>query len=115
MDPFAHGDTITLIFYVVYDLCYDISEPHDIFYIFMRVLHQTGKKIHGLIHDMASTHEVDFVESFDALWERVCRDIFYIIDYASISEYGCRKNHSYDSPPSSNDDLQGASLHGLCL
>ena len=81
----------------------------------MRVLHQIGKKIHGLIHDMAATHEADFVESFDALWERVCRDIFYIIDYASISKYACRKIHSYDAPPSTNDDIQGASPYVLCL
>ena len=57
----------------------------------MKVLDQIGKKIHGLIHDMEATHEADFVESFDALWERVCKDIFSIIDYYSISEYGCRK------------------------
>ena len=65
----------------------------------MKVLHQIGKKIHGLIHDMAATHEADFVESFDALWKIFCRDIFSIIDYASKSEYGCSKNHSYNDPP----------------
>ena len=32
MDPFTHGDTIPLIFYVVYEFYYDISEPNDIFY-----------------------------------------------------------------------------------
>ena len=115
VDPFAHGDTIPMIFSLVYDIYSDISEPREIFYIFMKVLHQIGNNIYGIIHDMATTHEDDFVESFDALWERVCRDIFYIIDYASISEYGCRKNHSYDSPPSSNDKHQGASPHVLCL
>ena len=67
MDPFTHGDTIPMIFSAVYDLYYNISEPHDIFYIFMKVLHQIGKNIHSLIHDMATTQEVDFVESFDAL------------------------------------------------
>ena len=64
---------------------------------------------------MAATQEADFVESFDALWEGVCRDILSIIDYASRLEYVCRKNNSYDSPPSSNYDLQGASPHVLCL
>ena len=81
----------------------------------MNFIHQIGKRIHDLIHDMAATHEADFVESFDALWERVCRDIFSIIDYASKSEYVCSKKHSYDAPPSANDDLQGASPHVLCL
>ena len=65
----------------------------------MKVLHQIGKNI----HDMAATHDADFVESFDVIWERVCRDIFFMIDYSSISEYDCRKIHSYDSPPSSHD------------
>ena len=66
----------------------------------MKVFHQIGKKI----HDMAATHDIDFVESFDVIWERVCRDIFYTIDYASRSEYAFRKLNSYDAPPSSNDD-----------
>ena len=81
----------------------------------MKVLHQIGKNIHGLIHDMTSTHEANFVESFDVIWERVCRDIFSIIDYDSKSNYACSKIHSYDSPPSTNDDHQGASPHVLCL
>ena len=51
----------------------------------MKVLHQIGKNIHGFIHDMAATHEADFVESFDVIWERVCRDIFSMIDYDSRS------------------------------
>ena len=60
-------------------------------------------------------HEADFVESFDVIWERVCRDIFSMIDSASRSEYACRKRHSYYSPLSSNDDHQRASPHDLCL
>ena len=99
MDPFTHGDTIPLIFSVVYDFYSYISEPHELCYIFMKVLHQIGKNIHGLIHDKAATQEADFVESFNAPWEGVCRDIFSIIDYASKSEYGCSKNHSYNDPP----------------
>ena len=83
MDPFSHGYTINLIFSTVYDIYYDILETHEIFYIVMQVLHQIGKNIHVLIHDMETTHEADFVESFDALWESVCRDIFSIIDYDS--------------------------------
>ena len=70
----------------------------------MKVLNQIGKNIHGLIHDMTATHEADFVESFDVIWERVSRDIFSMIDYDYISECACRKIHSYYSPPSSNDD-----------
>ena len=81
----------------------------------MKVLHQIGKKIHGFIHDMEATQEVDFVESFDALWEGVCKDIFSIIYYAFKSEYVCSKRHSYDALPSSDDDFQGASPHVLCL
>ena len=81
----------------------------------MRVLHQIGKKIHGLIHDMEATNEADFAESFDALLEGVCKEIISIIDYVSISEYGFIKNHSYYSPSSAHDDLQGASLCFLCL
>ena len=84
MDPFAHGDTIRLIFYFVFDIYSDISEPHEIFYRFMKVLHQIGKKIHGLIHDMEATQEADFVESFDAIWEGVCKYIFSVTDYSFI-------------------------------
>ena len=72
----------------------------------MKVLHQIGKKIHGLIHDMEATQEFDFVESFYALWEGFCKDIFSIIDYAFTSEYVCSKNNFYH---------QGASPHVLCL
>ena len=115
MDPFTHGDTIPLIFYAVYDFYFDILETHEICYIVMKVLHQIGKRIHDLIHDMAATHEADFVESFDALWERVCKDIFSIIDYSSISEYDYNKNNSYDVPQSYNYGLQGTSPHVLCL
>ena len=75
MDPFSHGDTIPMIFSSMYDIYFDISEPHEICYRFMKVLHQIGN-IHGFIHDMAATHDADFVESFDVIWERVCRDIF---------------------------------------
>ena len=57
----------------------------------MKVIHQIGKKIHGLIHDMETTQEAYFVESFDDLWEGVCKDIFSIIDYDSRSEYFFRK------------------------
>ena len=81
----------------------------------MKVLHQIGKNIHGLIHDMTTTHEVDFVESFDVIWKRVCRDICSMVDYAVISEYYCNKRHSYDAPISSSDDHQRASPHDLCL
>ena len=44
----------------------------------MKVLHQIGK-IHGFIHDMAATHDADFVESFEVIWERVCIDIFTLL------------------------------------
>ena len=70
MDPFTHGDTITLVFYDVYEIYSDISQTRDICYNFMKVLRQIGKNIHGLIHDMAATHEGDFLESIDSLWER---------------------------------------------
>ena len=80
----------------------------------MKVLHQIRKNNHGLIHDMEATHEVSFVESFDDLWEGVWRDILSIIDYASRSDCVCSKNHSYNSPPSSNDEFQGSSPHVLC-
>ena len=83
LDPFSHAETITLIFPSLYDFYSDILDPRDPFYMVMKVLHQIGKNIHGLIHDMETAHEADFVESFDALWESVCRDIFSIIDYAS--------------------------------
>ena len=49
------------------------------------MLHQIGKKIHGFIHDMVATHEAHFVESFDVIWESVCRDKFSMIYYDSIS------------------------------
>ena len=82
MDPFAHGDTIQMIFSIVYDIYSDVSEPRDHFYGVVKVLHQIGRKIHGFIHDMTTTHKADFVESFDVIWERVCRDIFSMVDYA---------------------------------
>ena len=82
---------------------------------FFNVLHQIGKNIHGFIHDMEATHEGDFVEFFYVLWERVYRDIFSMIDYASRSEYSYIKINSYYSPPSTNDDHQRASPHDLCL
>ena len=115
MDPFAHGDTIPLIFSAIYDIYYDISEPHDLCYKVMKVPHQFGKKIPGFIHDIAVVHEADFVESFDVIWEIFYRDIFSMIDYASISEYSCSKIYFYDSPPSANDDHQRASPHDICL
>ena len=67
MDPFVHGVTIPLIFYDLHEFYSDILYPHEPCYIFINVLHQIGKKIHGLIHDMVATQEADFVESFDAL------------------------------------------------
>ena len=82
MDPFAHRDTIPLIFSAVYDIYSNISEPHELFYRVVKVLHQIGRKIHGFIRDTTTTHNAYFVESFDVIWERVCRDIFSIIDYA---------------------------------
>ena len=61
---------MTVVFYDVYEIYSNISYTHDICYNFMMVLHKIGKNIHGLIHDMAATHEADFLESFDSLWER---------------------------------------------
>ena len=55
----------------------------------MKVLHKISRYIHGFIHDMAATHNADFVEPFDVIWEKVCRDIFSMFDYADISEYAC--------------------------
>ena len=46
MDPFAHGDTIPMMFSFVYDIYYGISQPRENFYRVMKVLHQIGKKIH---------------------------------------------------------------------
>ena len=51
----------------------------------MKVIHKIRRYIHGFIHDMAATQNADFVESFDVIWERVCKDIFSIVDYAVIS------------------------------
>ena len=72
MDPFAHGETIPLIFYSMYDIYYDISEPHDICYRFMKVRHQIGRKI----HDMEATHNADFVESFYVIWKEFAEIYF---------------------------------------
>ena len=46
------------------------------------MLQKIRRYIHGFIHDMAATHNAYFVESFDVIWERVCRDIFPMDDYA---------------------------------
>ena len=83
MDPFVHGDTIPLIFFVVYDIYSNISETREIYYRVMKVLHQIGKNIHAFIHDMAATHETYFVEYFGVIWKSVCRDIFSMVDNAS--------------------------------
>ena len=87
MDPFTDGDTIPLIFFAMYDIYSDISEPHELCYRVINVLHQIGRNIHGFIHDMEATHNADFVESFDVIWERVCRDIFSMSDYSIRLEY----------------------------
>ena len=79
------------------------------------MLLQIGIKIHGFIHDTSTTHNADFVESFDVIWEKACRDIFSMVDYSIRAEYACYKRNFYDSPPSSNDDHQRASPHDLCL
>ena len=115
MDPFGHGDTVPLIFSYVYDIYSYISDAHEIFYRVMKVIHQIWEKIRSFIHDMATTLEAYVVESFNVHWEIVRRDIFSIIEYDSISEYACNEINSYNAPPSSNDDLQAASTHVLCL
>ena len=51
----------------------------------MKVLHQFWKKIHGFIHDMEATHEAYFLGYFDVICERVCIDIFSMMDYDSRS------------------------------
>ena len=94
MDPFAHGDTIPMIFSSIHEIYSDISEAHEICYRVMKVLHQIGKNIHAFIHDMTATHEALFVEYFNVIWERVCRDIFSMVDYAIRSDYDCIKRHS---------------------
>ena len=71
MDPFGHGYTIPLILSVVYDIYSDISEPCELCYRVIKVLNQNGRNIHGFIHEMATTHNADFVESFDVIWEKV--------------------------------------------
>ena len=76
MDPFANGDTMPLIFYNLYDIYSDISEPSDIFYRIVKVLHQIGKNIHDFIHDMEATHEEDFIESFDVIWKEFAEIYF---------------------------------------
>ena len=85
MDPFTHRDTIPLKFSTVYDIYSDISEPHELCYRVLKVLHQIGRNIHGFIHDTTTTDNADFVESFDVIWERFCRDTFSMVDYAIIS------------------------------
>ena len=85
MDPFTHGDTIHMIFSAMYDMYSDISEPRELSYRVMKILHEIGRKIHGVIHDMAATHNADFVESFDVIWEIVCKYIFSMVDYYIIS------------------------------
>ena len=55
MEPFVHGDTTPLISSTIYDIYSDISEPRELCYRVLKVLHQIGKKIHGLIHDMEAT------------------------------------------------------------
>ena len=52
MDPFAHGDTIPLIFSIVYDIYYDVSKPHELFHRVTKVRRQIGKNIHDFIHDI---------------------------------------------------------------
>ena len=79
------------------------------------MLHHFGKKIYGLVHHFAVVQEIDYVESFNTLWEGVCTYLFSFTDYVFKSEYVGRKNHSYDSPPSSDDEFQEASPHVFCI
>ena len=43
MDLFAHGDTIPMIFYIVYGVYYDISNPHEFFTYLLRFFIKLGE------------------------------------------------------------------------
>ena len=113
MDAYTRGDTIPLVFATPYDINSNISESIKPHFRIGKALHQFGRKIYGLGNHFAAIQGTDYIESF-TLWEGVCTYLFSFNDYVFRSEYVCSNKHSYNAPPSSNDDLQGASPLVFC-
>ena len=112
------GATITWFIDAPCDLVYYISEPHKLYYLIRKVSHHFGKKVHDQVHHYAATLEIELAHFIDVLW--LGDDwtyIFYIYDFMFISDILCchMKKHSYVSPSSPKDELQGASPHAFCL
>ena len=76
------------------------------------------KKVYDWVHHYAATLEIVHVDFIDVL--RLgddCADIFCISYFMLRYDILCChiKKHSYDSPSSPEDELQGVSPHVFCL
>ena len=106
------------MFAAPYELIYNISEPHKLYYRIRKVSHQFGNKFHDRVHHYATTLEIEPADFIDVLWlGDDCRYIFSISDFMFRYDILCChiKNHSYYSPSSPEHELQVGSPHVFCL
>ena len=112
------GDTIPWFLSAPYELIYDISEPHNMYYRIIKVSYQFGKKVHDHVRHYEATLEIEPVDFIDVIWLRDdCIDLFSISDFIFIYDILCChiKYHSYDAPSSLKYEIQGTSPHAFCL
>ena len=112
------GATIPWLIADPYELIYNISEPHKIYYRIRKVSHQLRKKVHDQIHHCATTLEIEPANFIDVLWlGDDCTNLLSISDFMFRSDILCChiKTHSYDAPSSPEDELQWVSHHVFCL
>ena len=112
------GATIPWLLAAPYELISDISEPNNLYYIIIKVSHKFGKKVHDQVHQYAAKLEIVSANLIDVIWlGDDCTDLFSISDFMFRYDILCChiKEHSYDSPSSPKDELQGASPHSFCL
>ena len=84
----------------------------------LHISHHFGKNVHDRVHHYATTLEIepgDFID-FLCLGDG-CTYLFSIFDFMFRFDILCChiKKHSYDSPSSPEDELQGVSPHVFCL
>ena len=76
------GATIPWLLADPYDLIYDISEPHKLYYRIIKVSHHFGKKVHDRFHHYGATLEIEPINFADVLWlGDDCIDLFSISDF----------------------------------
>ena len=107
-----------MIFYIVYEMYYDISYPHKLCYRIRKVLHQFGRKAYGLVHHCVATQENEPCNFIDFIWlGDDWKYLFSISNFVLIFNHLCChiKNHSSDAPSSPEYEFQGVSPHVFCL